>query len=250
MGLDELLAVWLHCFQENRDYAAYCGAKQVSDDLVCKQMESKFVHVNRLYEDWGDIRSYSTVVDSESFMSFVEHKGGLFYDFTPVQWVVTLDKYEYQAGHLLLDIPLHSLKTDTIAGIKTMIDSVYKHRLKNKPVPNDNLKKMLMPLSGIKYTLNEEFGSTTSEGKLKKAIYIGKMDGNTSLADTILAIKQDDKNPFGWGITRSDTLALADGTFAQSYTACSEGSIVSQFRAHYAALVRNTIHGRFPDYSA
>ena len=60
---------------------------------------------------------------------------------------------------------------------------------------------------------------------------------------------RDPENPFKWKMLKQDHEAVAAGTFYNSITDSSEISLIKRHRKDFDALVRNTVHGRFPDYT-
>lgn len=255
MEVDEFIgSYWLHCFKQNEIYRKYCEAKSLNDVAICQELEAVHERLAQLYHDWGDIREVSSDETSNSYLQWAKRKQGLV-STTQIYWYVDDEilksHYRFKPGNLLMNIPLQDSKTATLEKVKEVLDLLYRFRERAKTDDlgmSETAKLMFLPLERPKYELHGDLNST-SIGKLKKAIYIGKMDKTISLVETIKLIKEDDKNPFNWHMSSSDRIALSDGTFDSSYSAGSEVTMVSQFRAHFAALVSNTIYGRFPDYA-
>ncbi len=249
---------WLAFFRANTDYAAYCQARADSDGFACANLEGKFSRIAELYFDWGDLRAVHAVRSSQSFEEWQQQRYALFFDDVRVRAIHQSSTHVHLPGHLLLDIPLASRQGETLKAVETFIRRTYQHGqriVKESTVPA--MRLALQPLPVPKYRLHAPNGkiSMATASNLRKALYVNKyrntlVNGKTmSVTATVLAIKQDAKNPLGWVLTSDDEDALKRGTFAKSILGGSEVTIVKRHRKDFDAYVRNTIHGRFPDNS-
>jgi len=245
---------WLYCFKQNADYKAYCIAKEMGDAVTCEQFEAKYERIADLYADWGDIRNIVFRGQSETFKLWRGERSKLFLQLDMVRWIENPAEYEHRAGHALIEVPLFEKKNDTLASLEKHIDFVYKMR---KRAVEDSSKESVRlihgPLPQPKYTLHGDFNKAT-KGSVRKAIYVAmyrriRKDGLAlSQTDIVIAAMQDLKNPFKWAMTESDKVAHERGTFKKSLFNGSKVKMLARAGQDFDALVRNTIHGRFPDF--
>lgn len=252
------LSHWLRFFKQNADYSAYCAAKKVGDRVTCATLETQFDRIAELFLDWGDIGSVEPVAGSTSFNKWMMPRKHLFLDYSFVGWVEDPVTYAHTPGHLLLDVLLSDKESETISEVTKYLKRFYASRSdamlrSSKPAMRLVCQTLPMP----KYMLHTPSGkfNAASSRNLKKAVYVdsfrrqGKNLKPLSTTDTVLAIKQDSKNPLGWSLTADDIDALKRGTFAKSILGGSEVTLIKRHRKDYDAYVHNTIHGRFPDNS-
>jgi hypothetical protein len=248
---EQIGSSWLCCFKKNQIFRAYCAAKVAGNADDCIKVEQEYENISQLYEDWGDIRNISHDADSESFKKWSRSRYDLIAQYNHMWWIDNKERYRYKTGNLLVNIPLLENKTDTLRKVKTLLDLVYAARNNDERlnILTDNAKLMFGPLKEPPYKLHGEL-NITSAGRLKKAVYVGSMDRNLSLADTIVQIKQHRGNPFGWSLSPEEAETVRDGTFKSIYVSGSTLAVtISKCRSEFDSLVRNTIFGRFPDYS-
>ncbi len=250
---------WLWFFRRNRDYWRYCKAKQLGRVDVCQQLEASFPRIAELYADWGDIHASNLVSDAEAQRKWWVTRARLFIDFHGPTWIEDPATYVHRPGHLLVEIPLLDTKAATMRAFDRYLGLQYMHRQRaltksTKPA----VRLVMQPRSGPKYRLHPDGAKPNAATKraLAKAAYVDQLrrqrrvDGNQlSLTDTVLAIKQDPKNPFGWSMTEQDKRDMAKGVFKKGLYAGSEITLIKRARKDFDAYVRNTIHGRFPDNS-
>ncbi len=250
---------WLAFFRCNPDYKAYCLARREGNDAARAALEARYERMAELYEDWGDIHAPGVAGnDMESYFAWGKDRDlTLFFRARVVTRIDDPSTYVKKEGHLLLDVPLSEKLSEVMEQVETYLSLVYKMRTdvleREQPV-----SKAVMELPVPKYMLHAPGGklNAATEGSIKKAVYVDglrhrrKDDGKPlSITDTVLAIKQDPKNPFGWSLTDADKRDIEKGVFKKGLFAGSEVTLVKRARKDFDAYVRNTIHGRFPDNS-
>lgn len=253
--IDRWVSGWLYCFQLNADYKAYCAAKSAQNDALCKELEDKFPKIAQLYSDWGQIHGMDPSSCSAEFKPWYELRRHLFPKHAEVEWVSDAPSYTHKAGHLLIDVPLDAVKAETMDCLKRFIDEAYANRTSKAEGSIDAAEQLAyQPLSGPKYPLYGDL-MNSSVGKLLKTIYVNDVvtEWNSSLpitnANIVRHAIRDPKSPFGWKMLQRERDAIDKGTFNKLSIAKSDLTLVRRCFDDFAALVRNTIHGRFPDYT-
>jgi hypothetical protein len=161
-----------------------------------------------------------------------------------------------QPATVVLEVPLYANRSDVLAGVKAFLDRYYDgdviERRRGAKQPRPALEEVRTPKYRLSTGANDLSVATIKA--LRKAAYVAglrrqrKSDGRPlSLTDTVLAIKQDPKNPFGWSLTDADKRDIEKGVFKKGLFAGSEITLIKRARRDFDAYVRNTIHGRFPD---
>jgi len=246
---------WLGFFRFNRDYRAYCKAKNEGDTEICARLEASFSKIAELYEDWGDIYQTDVVRDRKAYMEWIKGKEYRFYEYRTVRRVEDPKNHRQRRGHVLLSVPLGNALSDVVVEVEKALDPFY------EPSPKGKTRKespsFFMRLPTPKYKLHDPSGklNAATVRAFRKAAYVAqyrrvKANGKPlSVTDTVLAIMQDPKNPLKWKLTPEDKAAVKRGTFAKSILGSSEVTLVKRYRKDFDAYVRNTIHGRFPDNS-
>lgn len=253
------LRLWMFCFQQNTDFEAYCVARRDKDESACQDLEGRFDRIMELYADWGNIHLINARSSSDSFAAWKNERHHLFYRSSLIRWIEDPNAYVHSPGRFLLDVPFAEHKADTLKQLNRYVDFVYKMRDRaahhsTKPVA----RLVNLPLPAAKYSLHGDFNKAT-RGRVTKAIYVAfyrykQIQNNgkpLSTSETVLAIKQDPKNPLGWKMLRADESALSSNAFKKHLFAGSgtEITLLKRHRKDFAALVRNTIYGRFPDFT-
>lgn len=258
-GLILPLLRWLYCLMRNQDYEKYCKAKKLAKTHICEEMENEFPRLSEIYQDWGDVYESDLLCDSIAQRDWCVDKYHLFEHNPIAKWVEDAENYKYRAGYELLDVPLMKTKAETLTIIKKHLDFVYKYRelaVEKSKKPLARLIYQELPVA--KYRFHPKGGKLSAATKLavKKAFYVDELRQKTndkgkplSLTETVLAIKQDPENPFGWTLTEEDKRDLQRGVFKKGLFSSSEVTLVRRARSDFDAYVRNTIHGRFPDNS-
>ena len=253
-----LVRRWVYCLRANKDYSRYCRAKTLGPGFsdIVEKLEQEFDHIAELYDDWGPLRQIDLKATSTSFKEWEKIRIPLFFPPSHKVTLVTDAKnYEYAPGQLLISVPLHATKQQTIDSITRYINYFYNAK-DNDRLKLDISKRMVEPLPSPKYPL---FGDVTkaTKGRIDKAICayshetirVGFKTSKLSQTDTVVAIMQDAKNPFKWAMTDSDKAAHARGTFKKSLFNGPKVKRLVKANHDFDALVINTIHGRFPDFS-
>lgn len=233
---------WVYCLKHNVDYQAYCEAycdeDKMHDADACRALENKYENITELYNDWGDLKNIDASTYSESFKFWLKSKRSLFFLDDMVRTVNDVTNYVQRRDRVLLDIPILSNKKKMMERIAVHIDLVHALR---------------MPIDGPKYKPHGEYNKAT-QGSVKKAIYVAKHQSmvkngkSLSQTDIVIAAMQDPKNPFKWTMTLIDKVAHDRGTFKKSLFNGSKVKMLVKASQDFDALVRNTIHGRFPDF--
>lgn len=229
----------------------------MGDAVTCALFEAKFERIADLYADWGNIQNIVFRGPSETFKLWREERKKLFLQLDFVRWIEEPTAYAHRAGYLLIEVPLFDKKTDTLTQLEQHIDMVYAGRKRSvEKSPKASVRLIYGTLPQPKYTLYGDFNKAT-QGTIKKAIYVAmhqriRKEGRPlSQADTVIAILQDPKNPFGekWKMTASEQDAYAKGTLKKTVVYAAKMKQIKFYRDEFDALVKNTIHGRFPDFS-
>ena len=246
---------WLYCFRQNADYKSYCIAKKMGEAVTCAQLETKYVRIADLYADWGDIKNIVFKGSSETFKLWREERRNLFLQSDMIRWIENPATYVHRAGYMLVEVPLFDKKKDTASNLEKYFNLVYKTRKRAVEESTKETVRLIQgPLPQPKYTLHGDFNKAT-QGTVRKAIYaamyrlVTKDVQALSQTDIVIAIMQDAKNPFKWAMTDSDNAAHARGTFKKSLFNGPKVKMLVKANHDFDALVRNTIHGRFPDFS-
>ena len=253
--LNRWISGWLYCFQHNPDYKVYCDAKQRMDTECCIELEKQHTAIADLYLDWGAIHAIDARSSTQSFKSWYAAKKNLFHEYSLVSWVADPVSYAHRPGHFLLDVPFADLKSITMENLKRYIDLAYKFRKQAAEQSTIEAARLVnQPLPGPKYTLTGDL-MNSSIGRLLKAIYVNDINSREkegkpfTNAELVLRAMRDPENPFEWKMLKHDHEAVAAGTFYNSITDSSEIALIKRHRKDFDALVRNTVRGRFPDYT-
>ena len=249
------ISCWLYCFQRNVEYRKYSIAKQEDNYELINAMQGKFPKLAELYLDWGDISKVNPLVHTESFKIWYASKKPLFEQISLVTWISDPSTYVHTEGHLLIEVPFSDTKVETLENLKRFIDFAYEYRdraVKSSTIQEARIANKPLPLP--KYCLHGHL-MNSSDGRLHKAIFVNHIrthkapDKPLTNAEIVLKAYRDPRNPFEWELTPLDLKAIAAGTFYNSLTNGVELNLIKRHRKDFEALVRNTIHGRFPDYS-
>jgi hypothetical protein len=253
------LRLWLWFLQQNQDFEQYCLAKREKNIAECERIEKQFPKVAEIYDDWGDVHETDILASKKSFKAWLEPRAALFNsELTAAQLIDDPASYRPRPGYLLVEIPLYEDSGKIHASLGWLLHWGYWAR--SMPIQNDEdsfTKEFRQTLPPQKYKLHhlpEGLNEQKFKILLKGAcvgIYRKKMlNGKPlSITATVLAIKQDPDNPFGWKLTKDERAAVKRGTFAKSILGGSEVTLVKRHKKEFDAYVRNTIHGRFPDNS-
>jgi hypothetical protein len=167
--------------------------------------------------------------------------------------ITDVSTYQYSPGMVLMNIRMYDEMHKTIKEVTQMIDHIYQYRenydysyFKSK-VEANTVELMTKVLPKPKYKLHGGVNAAT-EGRLNKAIYVQQFSA-LSQADAVIAAMQDSGNPFEWEMTEGDKAAHERGTFKKSLFNGSKLKMLVKASHDFDALVRNTIHGRFPVFS-
>jgi hypothetical protein len=211
-----------------------------------------------MYADFGDIIETNLLKDKTAFSKWFASRRGLFNDKRVVWPVHDPATYVRQPATVLLEVPLYENKSDVLAGVKGFLDRYYDGNVYEKRSGVRQRRPVREEVRAPKYRLStgaNDLGVATIKA-LRKAAYVAGLrrqrtrDGKSlSLTDTVLAIKQDPKNPFGWSLTDADKRDIEKGVFKKGLFAGSEITLIKRARRDFDAYVRNTIRGRFPDNS-
>ena len=211
------------------------------DTEACGVLERKHEYITELYNDWGNLGDIDVSTYSESFQAWLQRKRSLFFVDEEVRSVHDISSYVPQGSRILLDVPILSSKKKTMERIAAHINLVHALRMR---------------FDGPKYKLHGDFNKAT-QGTIEKAIYVAMHQGfkngdkPLSQSETVIAILQDPENPFGdrWRMTPSEQVAYAKGTLKKTVVYAAKMKQIKFYRDEFDALVKNTIHGRFPDFS-
>jgi hypothetical protein len=252
--IEKWVSGWLYCLQHNVDYKAYCDAKTTQDDTLCKELEGKFPKIAELYDDWGQIHGMDPSSLSADFNPWYGPRRHLFSNQSEVKWIPEPSSYTVQEGHLLLDVPLDAIKAETMDKLKRFIDDAYLNRTGRAEESTDLTERQAyQPLPGPKYPLYGEL-MKSSIGKLLKTIYVNDLviawpsTEPLTNANIVRRAIKDTNNPFGWKMLQKEHDAIANGTFHKLPIDRNDLTAVKRHLVDFRSLVRNTIHGRFPDY--
>jgi hypothetical protein len=255
----EVLAKWLYVFQKNVDYQDYCRARKEEDLSKCNALEKKFIKIEELYEDWGDITGVSTDIKSKSFGKWAYPRQALFFRSTRVQWAARPQEYEARSGHLLIEIPLYDKKEETLDAFREYIDHLYEKRGGYAQSDNELIKLITSKIDEPKYRMHVDYNKKI-EGRLHKAFYFvywlhirpilknGKLYwGHLSISEIVNVLKQDPNNPFGWEMDEDEKRVKKQGGKVKTIFIDSERTQIKRSINDLHAYIHNTIHGRFPD---
>lgn len=247
--MSTLAGVWVMLLQFNKHYSAYCQAREKSDLPTCTRLEAEFTSIARVYTDFGEVEHIET---DEQFDAWYESHSQLFHDPVElVRWVPSPKHHEIQPGHIVLSIALAD-KAKVLAAVERYLRLIYEGlEFPNAPAFEEwqpEVQAMLVPLPKPAYRLHGEF-NTANRSRLRKACYVFNIKGSQSISDTVLAIKRDAGNPFGWSLSEQEARDIERGVFKRAVNWQSEVTIVKRALKDFEAYVRNTVHGRFPDPS-
>lgn len=233
---------WVFFLKQNADYRAYCDAYcdegNLHDPEACRLLENRYDYITELYYDWGDLKNVDVNHFSDSFQAWLQRRRSLFYVDEQIRVIDDVSAYTPNRGRVLLDIPLLRNKRDLMERITIHIDLLHELR---------------MHVGLPKYSRYGVFNIAT-QGSLRRAIYAAKQrsvmkNGRPlSQVDGVIAAMQDPSNPFKWTMTDSDKAALERGTLKKSLFNGSKVKMLAKAGKDFDAIVRNTIHGRFPDF--
>lgn len=249
---------WIGFLGCHKGYIAYCRAKREGQPERCRSLEAKFQCIADLYVDFSDIFEQNILRDKRAFGRWLAVRRTLFDEKRSVSVVVSPASYVRQPGTVLIEVPLYEKKSDALTGVKGFLDRYYDGTVIEKSKGVKQPRPALDELRAPKYRLSTESSDLNAATikALRKAAYVAgfrhrrKDDGKPlSITDTVLAIKQDPKNPLGWTLTADDKRAVERGVFKKGLFAGSEVTLIKRHRKDFDAYVRNTIHGRFPDNS-
>jgi hypothetical protein len=249
---------WIGFLGCHKGYIAYCRAKREGQRERCLSLEAKFECIADLYVDFGDIFEQNILRDKKAFGRWLAVRRRLFDDRRSVSLVVNPAAYVRQPATVLIEVPLFEKRSDVLAGVKGFLDRYYDGTIIEKAKGVKQPRLALNEVRAPKYRLStgsNDLNAATIKA-LRKAAYVAglrhrrKDDGKPlSITDTVLAIKQDPKNPLGWKLTADDKRAVERGVFKRDLFGGSEVTLVKRHRKDFDAYVRNTIYGRFPDNS-
>jgi len=194
---------WVGYFKCSRPYHAYCQAKRAGNEEQCKLLEEKFERIAELYADWGDIHVGDLIRDEKAWEGWLKARRALFMQSRLVMQVFEPEKYVGRPGHVLLDVPLTEKPSQVIATLKQYVEWYYRARKAAREQLGERAK---IPLAAdAKYSIHTAGKDLTAATvkTLRKAAYVAgfrrkRVHGKAlSITETVLAIKQDPKNPSG-----------------------------------------------------
>lgn len=243
----KLIFQWMYCLNHS-PYRDYCQLREV-DDLSCAIFESKFPRFKQFYQELGIPKLKDDSWYDKHWTQFVVMHA--------TRVVSDAKKYVYKPGYLLLSVPIHEIKLDTLNSLRSLIDFHYEVIIKYDSAEStfDSAKVMLKPLENArpKYELHGEVNAAT-ESRISRAIYAHRLRGSgpqykLSQTDAVIAIMEAEKNPFDWVMTAQDKKDHERGTFKKSLFNGAKVKMLKKAEEDFAALAKNVIQGRFPDFS-
>lgn len=250
-----LVRQWIYCLRANVYYRRYCRAKKLELKSDADKLELNFSRITELYDDWGPLDQIDLKPDSDSYKEWEKTRIPLFFlQSHKVTLVKDAKNYEYASGRLLISVPLHPNKQETIDEVTKYIDFFYNAKA-TRPILNAIVKKMAEPLPMPKYQLYGDVTKATRR-RISRAIraysaqrvFVDSKLTKLSQTDTIIKIMQQPKNPFRWSMSESEKAAHSRGEFKRTLFNSSKVKLLTRAREDFDALVKNVIHGRFPDF--
>lgn len=243
------LRLWIHFLKLNPNYKAYCIARRAGDTATCTTLEVQHARLNAIYADLGDLYEVDTArSNTESYFKWwMGHR----HFFTPIVSVKTINdhaSYKPRSGHLLMEVSLTQNRKDVVAKVESFLADVYEHRIRIMEESKfDSLRLATQPVPPPKYAMIGKVSKATA-GAVSKAIYANlHCRTKLSMAETVLAMMRDPKNPFGWKLTAIEEQDIAKGRF-KLVSIDTEVKLLRRARKDFDALVKNTLEGRFPDF--
>lgn len=249
---------WMAFLGCHKGYIFYCRAKREGHVKRCAKLEAEHKLLPDLYADFGDLFVPPLLNDKKAFRLWLRKRRRLF-DATRSVWPILDPKtHVKEPGALLLEVPLHPDKAETLASVERFLDRFYDGTASEKATGTRPKRPALAEVPVPKYRLStggENLSAATIKA-LRKAVYVAGLRRQSaiagtklSLTDMVLTTKRDPKNPFGWSLTAQDERDIVNGRFKKGLFGGSEVTLVRRALKDFDAYVRNTIHGRFPDNS-
>ena len=241
---EEWVSFWYQCLAKNMDYWSYSIARREDDVKKCMQFESKFELIADLYQDFGELEDWPKPrMNSQQWKDWFEPRKHLFLS------VATVSRpagYVLRPDRLLLEV---QLQEDSVATMKLVGEFVkdYYERFKPLPAPSP------------KYSLLQKIdGKTAPTHKVvKKACasvvrsYRYDLDTYEELlhVDAVAAFARHEIDNFGWNLDREARTELAKTGRLSPQRLESIKTMLNRSRREFVAFSKNTIRGRFPDFT-
>lgn len=245
---------WLLCLLNNEDYLAYCLRPREEEIIEENEGSRLNTSISNVFADFGDLYAELPTFSTNEVKAWIHSRRSLFFSSTKVVSIANPGLHEKKAGHILLDIELSEDIEITLKEVKRVLGIAYLPELSYRLHTG---KQGMLPLKPLaKYALHGDCNMATL-GRVRKAVSAGMYRHRDSplrakplsITETVLAIKKDKRNAFGWTMSSDDLEAEKRGAFGSHILASSEVALLKRARKDFAALVRNVIHGRFPDFT-
>lgn len=264
---DDTYSLWIYYwflyFQRNENYKAYCDARRgIIDTITCVQFEKKYPRIAQLFENWHDIYFLEdgTSLQSDQYDIFqnfkvyqlwlVKHRH-LFYQHEPKAEIITdLSNRKALIDHLLINVPLSHNQSDVQRMVKNLIDDyydnnkIYPAQLSRYALHEPNKKLNKGELIGVQKTYF--VGFTKEAGELNNKLCGRKKWSRYDTALVICNTGEQNLGGFSFDWLLPEDEINIDGDDVKQIALANRAKQVKTYEDQYAALVRNTIHGKFP----
>ena len=239
---------WMLCLQANENYKLFCNlceteqSESASDQF--RKMQLTYSEIGSMYVDFGALEEVDFSHFSDSFEYWFSQRIGLFKIDDDVVSISheQLDAMKISRGYEIIVVPIQQDKKRTLQNIEHHLDHVYDRRCR------------LQDYVDQKYKTIDVYSKKIS-GRVHRAISAHSIkrssvsDEAMSQTDTVIAIMETENNPFDWKMTDQDKRDHERGTFKKSLFNGAKVKMLKKAEEDFAALVKNAIYGRFPDFS-
>ncbi len=124
---DEWIWYWFRCLKLNKDYKQYCDAKRDNDQVLISRLEKMFKNISTLYEDWGDIHSFSErAAKRQYWKEWLNERRHLFFNEDKRKAVVVrTPPKDLDQQYLYLKVPIRQSAGAAIKEAKDLISNEY-----------------------------------------------------------------------------------------------------------------------------
>jgi len=244
---EEWVSFWYQCLCRNLDYDNYCVARQNIDVERCQELEKQFEHIAEIYKDFDDVSDGFDGLNSESWKDWFEPRKHLF--IPEIKLITDPSKYIASKDHILINVPLLEVKSDTEKLLKQFLTDYYTN---NEVVPAPKYQ-LLMNGNRVAYGY-QQVRQACIAGFHSYREFAGFRDGegegDLSYKKTVANFIRREIDNLGWGIQDNERHILeTTGLLTEDQFDKFKPRVV-KYRNEFKALARNVLRNRFPDMSS
>ncbi len=246
---EEWVKLWYQCLCENRNYTAYCAARDGEAPKRAQELEAMFPTIAGIYVDFGKTLPWITLTPQEWSDWFASHRHLFMHS---ARIVDDLYGYESRQGFLLLEVPVQADPKATAALLVDHIATCHtRGEVEVAPAPKYQLHmKDGRPAAGY-----EQVRKACAAGYLEFGYSFNhdtfvQQDGEWEDAShrvLITQIARYELDTMGWSLDPKARKQLEEEGTLSDERFESFKTMLNRSRREFKLLTANVLKGRFPD---